>query len=111
LVAGGSIGNPGGNRQHFSQELPAALVVSEIETGGRLIEQVLQIRPGSAQSFTILLRPLFPDERIAIFAPVHYHDSHVEALSQKEFAGSGGRTLARGVRVEAEDDLGCEAPQ
>ena len=105
LVAGGRIGYPGRDGQHLRQELSPAVIVAEIESGGRLIEQILQIRPRRSQSFSILLRPLPPDERIGIFAFVEHDDVDVEAFGNEQVARSRRGALAGRVGVVAEDRL------
>ena len=45
LVPGGGVRNPRRDREHLAEELPAAVVVSEIEPLGGLIEQIFQVRP------------------------------------------------------------------
>ena len=93
------------------EELAAAVVLAEIQPGGGLIEQVLQIRPRTAQSFTILRPALPPDERIGIFALVQHHHVDVEPFGDQQLARSGRRPLAGRVRVVAEHHFRRESPQ
>ena len=44
LVTGGRFRDPRRDLEHLAQELSPAVVVSEVEANGGLIEQVLQIR-------------------------------------------------------------------
>ena len=112
LVAGRRIRNPGRHRQHPAQELPPAVVVPEIEPRGRLIEQVLQIRPRRAQSVHgTASAAVPPDERIGIFALVQHHDVDVEPFGDQQLARPRRRALPGRVRIEAEDDLRREPPE
>ena len=68
LIAGRSLRNPRRHRQHLSEKLPPILIVREIESRRRLVQQVLEIRPRASQSFTVLHGALAPDKRIGVHA-------------------------------------------
>jgi len=92
-----------GHGEHFSEELAPVLVVSEIETGRRLIDQVLQIRLGGAQSFTISLPAVPSNKCIGIFALVHHHHIDVKPFGYQELTRSSGSALSGSVWIETQD--------
>ena len=111
LVTRRGVGNPCRDAEHPVQKQPPALGLAEVEAAGRLIEQVLQIRPRAAQSFTVAVASVPADEGIRILALVQDDHVDVKAFSYKQFTRSRRCALTGRVGVEAEDRLRREPPQ
>jgi len=80
LIAGRRVRNPRRHPQHRTEEFTPDVAVPQIEARRRPIEQILQIRLRTAQSFTIPRRALLAYESIGIFAAVQHHDVDVKSF-------------------------------
>ena len=78
---------------------------------GRPVEQVLEIRPGLPQLFLVRGAAVLPDELIGIVPGRQHGHVDLEPLGDQQLRRPGGRPLAGGVGIEAEDDLRRETFQ
>ncbi len=63
------------------------------------------------EAISVALTAVTPDERVGIFACGQDRDVHVESCADQHFTGFRSRSLTRGVRIEAQDDLAREPAQ